>query len=1142
MLGKKLLGRAVVCASFVVAGMLCVACGQGTSDEREAVVSRAPLLGTFRVGDSGYVTSDDVTISNQSGGNGITDRGATQLLTWKKTGSDAYEIMSLIRFSNLALPPGSTVTAAQLTLTFENWWTGFTLRGYYLKNSWSAAPSSGLGWLNRDAGLTWAIPGARGMGTDLVAGASFANSSWVGNGDEVKTFDLDPAIVQSWVDNPTTNQGVLLVNNESDDKYLRIYSSEDSVLSRRPQLSITYTAGASCSTTGVGVWKNTPFSTSTNPFTVSFDAKPSAAPTDAVIGLSLNGANAFSNLATSVRFNSGGTIDARNGGAYAASATVPYSATASYHFRLLVDVAQHTYSVFVTPPNGSEVTVGNGFAFRSEQTTVSSLNNWAMVVDSDGQGNIDVCNFSVSGSGQSGGGGSAEHPRIFLDAATLSALRAKTQTNAWTRLRDTCNSYLGGGTNSVCYPPPDPLPASCSGYPNLPNVGEGYQGDGYADAVLNLGICYQIGLGSGDANTSAWGARGAGILATMSQFTGYQRDAGYGIRNFGVGMALGFDWLYPALSTSTISQVASSLNGWIDWYDTNGLSHGHPHSNYFAGYYAAKAYAALATEGDNPKAPSYWGDFLERVQRGNGGQPLGAPPHGGVAAYYTSYLTGGGWYDGWQYGNLAVQNMSLPSLAARTAKGLDLITDSSKPYGYPLESALHLLHFSWPSRDYLDDRDTLHGGGPCRSNARPSPQLLAVTSAMLTRWSDPLAAQFHRFAREARTAVGASAAPWADFLFWDDAAPEQDYSTLPRAFRATNYAAMRSSWATNATWASFRASAYVDSPDQTEQFPDAGSLAIVRGNLPFLVNPEFLHTCYGSTPTEFGTQIYNEVYGGPQSFFNAFYNGTTTPLRSFTAVDGSPAPQTRIASFEDGGGYVLTRARDLEDVYLPGANVTSWSRDVMYVRPSLFVVYDRTSVANTSGDQHMNWHFPSLPAKVTPAGSSVARYEVSDSLGFKGALTPLLPPNALVSGTDVFSSHKLYRAEVRPSAPAMDTQWLTVLDAAASASSAGVASTLASSSNVKGALIVGAGNVAVLFGAGAANQAISGNVTFSEPAAATKVVVSDLTPNAFFSVSVTTSGGTQSVTVQPSSSGFKTSAAGVLYVNIAATGTVTAGS
>jgi hypothetical protein len=104
----------------------------------------------------------------------------------------------------------------------------------------------------------------------------------------------------------------------------------------------------------------------------------------------------FTGFATLTRFNTSGNIDARNGGAYAANVTLPYSGGSKYHFRLAVNVPAHTYSIFVTPPGGSEQTIGTGFAFRTEQNTVTSLDNWGVEVNKVGTTLTDkVCNFWV---------------------------------------------------------------------------------------------------------------------------------------------------------------------------------------------------------------------------------------------------------------------------------------------------------------------------------------------------------------------------------------------------------------------------------------------------------------------------------------------------------------------------------------------------------------------------------------------------------------------------------------------------------------------------------------------------------------------------------------------------------------------------
>ena len=53
-------------------------------------------------------------------------------------------------------------------------------------------------------------------------------------------------------------------------------------------------------------------------------------------------------------------------------------------------------------------------------------------------------------------------------------------------------------------------------YPNLPNVGEGYQGSGYFDTLLPLGLCYQTILQSDPTTAAKYGAKGVAILMAKS--------------------------------------------------------------------------------------------------------------------------------------------------------------------------------------------------------------------------------------------------------------------------------------------------------------------------------------------------------------------------------------------------------------------------------------------------------------------------------------------------------------------------------------------------------------------------------------------------------------------------------------------------
>lgn len=748
-----------------------------------------------------------------------------------------------------------------------------------------------------------------------------------------------------------------------------------------------------------------------------------------------------------------------------------------------------------------------------------------------------------------------------MDAAWLQTLRQKAAAGdpRWTALRSRCNSYLAGTVRA-----PDPVKCqdSCSGS----TICCGYQGESYYPALLNLGLCYQIGKGlaPADPDTAAWAQKGAEVLAQMAAFTNYAADHGYGIRYFATGMAVGYDWLYdhltatePALKTT----IVSALNAWIDWYDAQPAYFNfreHPTSNFFAGYYAAKALTALATEGDNPSASAYWDGFL-------GLQRTAVGAHAGIAPYYTRFLDGGGWVQGWQYGPLAVRNMTEPSLAALTAKGVDLVTDPSAPFHYAVNNALHLMHFSTPSLTMMDDRDELASFNPadpgrCPSNAQvPVAPALTLTE-MLRRWpaqtpsGGAVAPWFHSFVRAVR-AIRVPA-PWQDMLFWDDGAAELAYTSMPdRSYLATNYVAMRSDWTTSATMATMRAIAYSDK-DNAHEHPDGGSLLITRGNggplgawqtdVPLLVSPNFLMRCYGTTSilstwqSSLRTDLLTST--GARSTINAFRNSTTSGQSVTIYQDGTPAPQNKIETFEDRGGFVLARAENLDDLYPSTSGISEWSRDVVFVRPSVFVVYDRTTSAGTGADPHLSWHFPPTPVLAPPPSFGAVRYDVADGATFNGAMTTLLPVAAAVSPPEsVFASDKLYALRVRGPASG-SIKWLTVFDTAASAAAVALASRI-ETPNANGALLTATGgsNTVVLFGVGAAGAPISGTIAYTQPASTTTLIVTDLQPNTTYAVTATINGPSHDVRIAQGASGFSTSARGTLYVTIAADGTVTPG-
>jgi hypothetical protein len=725
-----------------------------------------------------------------------------------------------------------------------------------------------------------------------------------------------------------------------------------------------------------------------------------------------------------------------------------------------------------------------------------------------------------------GGASLVPHPRVVLDQATLSTLRqrAKANTSAWQALKARCDLYL---TGHVEWP-------DGNDYPDDGSIGEGYQGDGYFPALVNVALCYQTELGIDAQKAAAYGAKGADVLYHMSAPTGAHapdplRDSGYGIRFYGLGMAIGYDWLYPALDSSLRTRVYTALNTWISAYQSGGFERSFPQGNYFAGYYAAEGVAALATEGDNPSAPTQWSDWLNRVHEQM------------VRPYYAANLSGGGWPEGWNYGPLGTMNMSSwPVVAAKTAKGIDLLADPKGPYAYPLNAPRYSLYFTWPNLLTMDDSDAVYDA----DNPTPThPWFVTEQAGLLERFGSPFAPAFHSSARAIRAVQpGGELGPdwdlWENFLFWNPSAPEQSYTTLPLSYyaRGIENVAMRSSWNTNAVWGAFKGGPYVNYTDNGEEYFDKGSLAIVRGGRPLLVNAP--GALLRNTPgTSDGSQYYNLVYddlfgdppNGNRTLFNVFYTdpkpwGQGGYLRS----DGNAASITR---FEDGGSYVAVRASHLEGNYPRNGgeprSITSWTRDVVYLRPEIFVVYDRTSVTNASIAQWMSFHLGRQAAAGAAPAAGVHRFDVGSGTAYAGTVETVLPQGHTATVTGVFGAHKIDRLAVRPGSASATNRWLTVFDAAASPSGAALASPLAPT-GMRGVLLTtSTKNFVVLAGAGAAGTPVTGELTYTVPKAPTLHVITDLKPSTSYAIGVSSSAGKTTVDVKPGS-GPTTSATGVL--------------
>ncbi|GLQ46110.1 hypothetical protein GCM10007862_11610 [Dyella lipolytica] len=750
----------------------------------------------------------------------------------------------------------------------------------------------------------------------------------------------------------------------------------------------------------------------------------------------------------------------------------------------------------------------------------------------------------------------AAHPRLLLDAATLALLRqnAAAKTPAWRELRNSCDTYLGGTVN-------DP---HGDAYPNHPNLGAGYQGDTYFSALLDEGMCYQVLKASNSKAAAEYGAKAVDILMKMSTPFAHAAgnrgwnpctDDGYGIRFYGVGFGLGYDWVYELLTPDQRHQVYTTANAWLNAWETPSpfgcanFEYRHPQSNYFAGYFHAKAVIALATYDENPVAPAQWTDWLQdQFDRR-------------VLPYYTAHLSGGGWPEGFgSYATLGILNMSLPAREVKTATGIDLV-HAATPYSFPLDSADYLMHFTWPSRAYVDDRDTNHATGSPPPPGTAQTGLAVQILGELNYWHSPTVGGFHTYLNDIRKATTdfQAADAWLTFLDNDPRAPTVPLDTLPLSYLAPGMGAVaaRSDWTTHASWMSLRAGPYINNPGQGEEGFDQGGLALVRGATPLLVNASgwLVHEPKGSADedrayADLFADFNGTLYRGNRQLYNIYY---VRNMHDSSVLDrfGQAAytreddkVRTGIASYEDGSDYVYVLATHLEDMYRAfrhGPGVAAWSREIVYLRPNRFVVYDRTRKGAPSFDQYLAFHFPANLLAVATTGSG-KRLDVSDNGEYVGAMLLVLPQSAATTTVPLYPDDKLtkvWQVQVRPADAAIEQRWLTVFDLSPTATAVAAASPVAITQGAAIGVRLAAddGNSVVISSQLEPGAPIAGTIAYDIPATAAHHVIVELAPDRHYAINVSKRGELQHISVSPDGP-YTASNKGVLDFDVSASGTV----
>lgn len=151
--------------------------------------------------------------------------------------------------------------------------------------------------------------------------------------------------------------------------------------------------GCVISTAGSG-FASVPVTATDGALVVTFSATPSQANMDGVVGVASGPVDAYNDFAASIRFWTNGAIEARDADVYRADVAVPYVAGELYEFKLVIDLATKTYSVYVFNSSWTDATLlARDYDFRPQQAGVAVLDQVATIIAST-SGRLDTCRIA----------------------------------------------------------------------------------------------------------------------------------------------------------------------------------------------------------------------------------------------------------------------------------------------------------------------------------------------------------------------------------------------------------------------------------------------------------------------------------------------------------------------------------------------------------------------------------------------------------------------------------------------------------------------------------------------------------------------------------------------------------------------------
>lgn len=609
-------------------------------------------------------------------------------------------------------------------------------------------------------------------------------------------------------------------------------------------------------------------------------------------------------------------------------------------------------------------------------------------------------------------------------------------------------------------------------------IGSGYQGFEWGDAIANLSIAYHA---TNDARYAAGALRYQRALLDDRETVGdgkggptvVSHDSGYGIRTFGAYAALAYDWLraVPEFDAALKQRTLERLDQWLSWYAEKGYLKDKPIANYYWGYFTALSFTGLAAAGESPIGDRALQKARDELSNN-------------VLPAFRDELAGGGWPEGWQYGEYTGMEVAFVARAFKTGAGIDV----APKLPWLGDTVTHHVHALLP-----DERSVYDGGTWGEHPAKPSGLALAAIQVALEGVDDARVAEARWLTAHAIKPPKREQA-WvtllADRVGVAERAPRNDaQKSLHLKGQGLSFA--RSDWTPNAVWTAFQAGPRIA---EDHQHADQGHFVFARGADGLLVDGGGSE---GSATINHNTLLIDD--GGD--------------IQNYPPNQGVFAKnRTQTRGFADDGS-VVSIVGDIGEAYAPACSrqgcekrsVEQLLRTFVYVRPSTLVISDRIKLK--SGDYGAAWaaHLtvnPTLGESTASAVVGASRVDVRVIEPSEAELVAPKEPTPSGEGPHRMNQPwgPMWRLEVRSPRGEKERRFLNVITAGEAQAGAPRVARL-SGDGLSGAAVHTDGRrTAVLF----AEERGEGKVTLGEKSEL--VVIAGLTPGRRYQVRVDPSG------------------------------------